>query len=198
MRPFEAGLKGASTHARRIEPQPFQREGAFVSIRCHLSKRAPKMRAECTEPQKKLKAAAGSGGTPFMGKGVLPNGPAALSLENHFRGSALQRIHVRGRTMGTAAGASQYEPSVAARAPTLLYAGASCFSTFPAPREVAGPLLWEKGSCQMGPQRRVWKITFMGPLYKELMHEAEPWGLRRGRASTSPQLPHGPHMSDST
>ena len=44
----------------------------------------------------------------------------------------------------------------------------------------------------MGPQRRVWKITFMGPLYKELMHEAEPWGLRRGRASTSPQLPHGP------
>ena len=32
----------------------------------------------------------------------------------------------------------------------------------------------------------------MGPLYKELIHEAEPWGLRPGRASTSPQLPHGP------
>ena len=94
--------------------------------------------------------------------------------------------------MGTAAGASQYEPSVAARAPTFFYAGASSFSAFPAPREVAGPLLWEKGSCPMGPQRRVGKNTFMGPLYQELMHEAEPWGLRRGRASTSPQLPHGP------
>ena len=34
----------------------------------------------------------------------------------------------------------QYEPPVAARPPTLLYAGASCFSTFPGPREVAGPL----------------------------------------------------------
>ena len=94
--------------------------------------------------------------------------------------------------MGIAAGASQYEIPVAARAPTLFYAGASCFSAFPPPREVAGPPLWEKGSCQIGPQRRAWKITFMGLLYKELMHEAEPWGLRRGRASTSPQLPHGP------
>ena len=127
-----------------------------------------------------------------MGKAVLPNGPAVPSLENQLHGHTRNRIIARGRTVGIAAGASQYEPPVAARAPTLFYAGASCISTFPAPREVAGPLLWEKGSCQMGPQRRVWKITFMGPLYKELMHEAEPWGLRRGRASTSPQLPHGP------
>ena len=77
--------------------------------------------------------------------------------------------------MGTAAGASQYEPPVAARAPTLFYAGASSFSALPAPREVAGPLLWEKGSCQMGPQRRVWKITFTGPLYKEFLREADPY-----------------------
>ena len=110
-----------------------------------------------------------------MGKGVLPNGPAAPSLENHLHGPALQRINARGRTVGTAAGASQYEPPVAARAPTLFYAGASCFSAFPAPREVAGPLLWEKGSCQMGPQRRVGKNTFMGPLYKEFMREVEPY-----------------------
>ena len=96
------------------------------------------------------------------------------------------------QSVGIAAGANHYKPPVAAGPPTLFYAGASCFSAFPAPREVAGPLLWEKGSCQMGPQRRVGKNTFMGPLYKELMHEAEPWGLRRGRASTSPQLPHGP------
>ena len=96
------------------------------------------------------------------------------------------------QSVGIAAGANQYEPPVAAGPPTLFYAGASCFSAFPAPREVAGPLLWEKGSCQMGPQRRVGKNTFMGPLYKELMHEAEPWGLRRGRTSTSPQLPQGP------
>ena len=117
--------------------------------------------------------AAGSGGPPFMGKGVLPNGPAAPSLENHFHGPALQRINARGRTVGIAAGASQYEPPVAARAPTLFYAGASCFSAFPAPREVAGPLLWEKGSCQMGPQRRVWKITREIFLLKSLKFRRE-------------------------
>ena len=44
---------------------------------------------------------------------------------------------------------------------------------------MAGPLLWEKGSCQMGPQRRVWKITFTGPLYKEFMREVEPYGQVR-------------------
>ena len=54
-----------------------------------------------------------------MGKGVLPNGPAVPSLENNFHGPALKRINARGRTVGTAAGASQYEPPVAARAPTL-------------------------------------------------------------------------------
>ena len=100
----------------------------------------------------------------FWVKGSWQNGPGAPLLVNNLHGPALKRISARGRTVGTAAGASQYEPPVAPRAPTLFYAGASCFSTFPALREVAGPLLWEKGSCQMGPQRRVWKITLMGPL----------------------------------
>ena len=45
--------------------------------------------------------------------------------------------------------------------------------TFPAPREVAGPLLWEKGSCQMGPQRRVWKITREIFLLKSLKFRRE-------------------------
>ena len=78
-----------------------------------------------------VSGAPGSGGTPFMGKGVLPNGPAAPSLENHLHGPALQRINTRGRTVGIAAGASQYEPPVAARAPTLfLWEGPLAFLRF--------------------------------------------------------------------
>ena len=77
------------------------------------------------------------------------------------------------QSVGIAAGASQYEPPVAAGPPTLFYAGASCFSAFPAPREVAGPLLWEKGSCQMGPQRRGGKITCEIFLLKSLKFRRE-------------------------
>ena len=128
-----------------------------------------------------------------MGKGVLPNGPAAPSLENKFHGPALQRsIMHEAEPWGLRRGRASTSPQLPHGPPRIFMQVPLAFLRFRRPGKRRDPFYGKRDPAKMGLRRRVWKITFMGPLYEELMLEAEPWGWRRGRASTSPQLPHGP------
>ena len=78
-------VKGTNKNECILPPAPVCRDcGGGEPVRAPNCRRAPHTFLCRCLLLFYVSGAAGSGGIPFMGKGVLPNGPAAPRLENHL------------------------------------------------------------------------------------------------------------------